>query len=136
MRYLLFLGFLTLLGCHQKKRPTPHNTAVVPIKEVVFEGLNRPWSMAFLSEDEALVTEKNGNLLKIDLRSKTKKIIKGFPTDLTDSIGAVHIGDNSGIYEVLLHPDFSRQSKNLLFVCGKEEGGWQNHKVCHGAIGK
>ena len=122
MRYLLFLGFLTLLGCHQKKRPTPHNTALVSTKEVVFEGLNRPWSMAFLSEDEALVTEKNGNLLKIDLRSKTKKIIKGFPTDLTDSIGAIHIGDNSGIYEVLLHPDFSTNRRIYFSYAAKKRG--------------
>ena len=122
MRYLFFLGFLTLLGCHQKKRPIPHNTAVAPIKEVVFEGLNRPWSIAFLSEQEALVTEKNGNLLKVDLRSKTKKIIKGFPMDLTDSIGAIHIGDNSGIYEVLLHPDFSTNRRIYFSYAAKKRG--------------
>jgi hypothetical protein len=39
----------------------PHITAPdlsEPIKETIIAGLARPWSIAFLSEDEALVTEK------------------------------------------------------------------------------
>nr|WP_250149126.1 PQQ-dependent sugar dehydrogenase [Flagellimonas sp. 389] len=76
------------------------------MKQVVLDNLNHPWSIAFISEDEALISEKDGNLLRVNLESKEKKIIKGFPTDLTDSIRTIHFGDNSGIFEVLVDPDF------------------------------
>ena len=112
--FLLVSVFLLLFSCQRKTNESKNQGALFPEKKVVFEGLNRPWSIAFLSEDNALVTEKNGNLVKINLNSKTKKVIKGFPADLTDSIGAIHIGDNSGIYEVMLHPQF-KENKRIYF---------------------
>jgi glucose/arabinose dehydrogenase len=107
MRYLILLVLALCVGCNQNNPIAEVNTIALPEKQVVFEGLNRPWSIAFLSEEEVLITEKNGALLKVNLNSKSKKVIKGFPADLTDSIGAVHVGDNSGIYEVLKHPEFN-----------------------------
>src|SRR5215210_632909 len=56
---------------------------VKPEKEVVFENLKRPWSIAFLTEEEALVAEKEGDLVKVNLSTKQKVIIKGFPADRT-----------------------------------------------------
>lgn len=93
-----------------------------PVKETVMDGLKRPWSMAFLSENEALVSEKDGDLLKVNLQTKTKTIIQGFPTDLADSLvvvasdyplGTYPTGTNgfkgrynAGILEVKLDPNF------------------------------
>lgn len=57
-----------------------------PQKEVIMENLKRPWSMAFLNADEAIVAEKDGDLLVVNLSTKTRKIIKGFPNDLADSL--------------------------------------------------
>lgn len=79
-------------------------------KETIAEGLKRPWSMAFISEEEALISEKEGDLLKFNLLTKQKTKIQGFPTDLEDSLGG--FGDNTGKFEVLLDPDF----KNNKFV--------------------
>ncbi|MEM8999067.1 MAG: PQQ-dependent sugar dehydrogenase [Bacteroidota bacterium] len=104
MKKSIFL-LLILVACTSepsKKKPIISH----PSKEIVFEGLNHPWSMAFLTENEALVSEKDGDLVKVNLTTKEKKTIKGFPGDLTDSIRAIHFGDNSGIFEVVLHPDF------------------------------
>jgi aldose sugar dehydrogenase len=92
----------------------PHTTAPdlsEPIKETLITGLNRPWSIAFLSEDEALVTEKEGTLMKINLALKTKSIIKGFPAD---TAGARDRGDNSGLFDVVVDPQFDKNK--LIYV--------------------
>ena len=95
---------------------TSHKTfdinLIKPEKEIILEGLKRPWSIAFISEDEVLISEKEGDLLKYNLLKKAKTIIKGFPTDMADSIAYYHPGDNTGKFEVLLDPDF----KNNKFI--------------------
>lgn len=123
MRYLVPI-WLTFIGvsCHQKKSIIDVNPAILPEKQVVFEGLNKPWSIAFLSENEALVTEKNGSLVKVNLTTQSKTVIQGFPSDLTDSIGVVHFGDNSGLFEVLLHPDFAENRTIYFSYTSKKMG--------------
>ena len=95
---------------------TPHKTfdinLINPVKETILEGLKRPWSIAFISEDEVLISEKEGDLVKYNLVKKEKTSITGFPTDMADSIGFYHPGDNTGKFEVLLDPDF----KNNKFI--------------------
>jgi len=95
---------------------TPHKTfdinLIKPEKETILEGLKRPWSAAFISEDEVLISEKEGDLVKYNLLKKEKTIIKGFPADMGDSIDYYHPGDNTGKFEVLLDPDF----KNNKFI--------------------
>ncbi|MBS9461126.1 PQQ-dependent sugar dehydrogenase [Flagellimonas sp. 389] len=108
MKAYILIAVLTLgiIGCKEKIITDKNHHPTVPMKQVVLDNLNHPWSIAFISEDEALISEKDGNLLRVNLESKEKKIIKGFPTDLTDSIRTIHFGDNSGIFEVLVDPDF------------------------------
>ena len=122
MRFVIAFMLLVMVGCQNQVNQKSTNTPVVPIKEVVFEGLNRPWSIVFPNENEAIVTEKNGNMVLVDLIAKTKRTIKGFPVDLTDSIGAVHFGDNSGIYEVLLHPEYAKNQKIYFSYAAKKAG--------------
>ncbi|NDV14471.1 PQQ-dependent sugar dehydrogenase [Muricauda sp. TY007] len=122
MRYYLFPIIILLIGCKNNGRTELTKNPILPKKKIVFEGLNRPWSIAFINDDEALVTEKNGDMVKVNLQNKTKKIIKGFPEDLTDSIGAIHIGDNSGIFDVLLHPDFKENHKLYFSYAAKKKG--------------
>ena len=101
-----------------------------PQKEIVMEGLLHPWSMAFLSENEALVAEKDGDLVRVNLLAKSKFVIKGFPNDLA---GEVTIDNskypfatyppsfdgrtgrfNAGIFEVISDPKF--KSNNFIYV--------------------
>ena len=109
---ILLAAFIICIGCSEKE-VKPSNLPL-PEKEVVMDGFNRPWSIAFLSENDALVTEKNGDLVRVDLTSKTRRVVKGFPKDLTDSIGVVHFGDNSGIFEVITHPNY--YSNQLIYL--------------------
>ncbi|MBQ0735885.1 PQQ-dependent sugar dehydrogenase [Aquimarina celericrescens] len=135
MKKLVFLLFLTaIVGCGKEKKLVHVSTKTKPIKEVIVDSLKHPWSIAFLSEEEVLVSEKDGDLLKVSLSSKKKKVIKGFPRDLTDSIRVVWRGDNSGIFEVLLHPDFKNNNQIYLSYAAKKLNKGSATKVVRAAL--
>jgi aldose sugar dehydrogenase len=104
---------------------TPHKifdiNAIQLQKEIILEGLKRPWSLAFISEDEVLISEKEGDLVKVDLLKKQKIKIKGYPIDLEDSLGG--FGDNTGKFEVLLDPDFKTNRFIYLSYAAKSVKG-------------
>ena len=93
---------------------------------------------SFLSNHEALVSEKDGDLLKVNLQTKEKISIKGFPEDLADSL-VIYAKDyplgtypngtngfkgryNAGILEVKLGPNFSKnQWIYVSYVSEKEK---------------
>lgn len=132
----IILAFLILAACRPELKVAPP-TDPQPIKETVIDGLSRPWSMAFLSESEVLLSEKDGDLLRIDLKTKEKHTIKGFPTDKTDSLSykkadypfgtfppslsdGTKVTYNSGILEVVADPDF--RSNQLLYISYTAQG--------------
>lgn len=111
---------------------------LVPIKETVMDGLRRPWSMAFLNETEVLVTEKDGDLLQVNLQTKEKITITGFPDDVADSLvvvasdyppGTYPTGTNgfkgrynAGILGIQLDPNFSdNQWVYVAYVSEKDK---------------
>jgi len=111
-----------------------------PVKETIIDGLSRPWSMAFLSEDEVVLSEKDGDLLRINLSTKKKHRIKGFPSDKTDSLtykeGVYPIGTfpsalpdgtkvtyNAGILEVLKRPNYTVNQELYISYTTKGEDG-------------
>ena len=126
---------LFLISCQESNRNSQVPLlSINPVKETVMEGLKRPWSMAFLNNDEALLAEKDGHLLKVNLKTKDKTIIKGFPSDLADSLlvyaknyplgtfpssfDGVKGLFNAGIFDVKLDPDFKKnQWIYISYVC-------------------
>ena len=66
--------------------------------EVVVSGLKRPWDVAFLSDEEILVTEKSGRLLRVNLETGAKVAIAGMPKTVVHGQG--------GLHAVVLHPKF------------------------------
>jgi len=107
-----------------------HPTATHPVKETVLEGLAHPWSMAFISEHEALISEKDGHLLKVNLLTKQKFIIKNFPDDLAVKLtidaskyeAGIYPASltgrtgsfNMGIFDVVLDPNFV--TNNFVYI--------------------
>ena len=63
-------------------------------------GLKEPWSLAFISPTQALVTEKNGFLYLIDDGKLADRPITGVP--------AVDTGGQAGLFDVVLHPDYAK----------------------------
>jgi glucose/arabinose dehydrogenase len=74
--------------------------------ETIAEGLEHPWSLAFLPGGSALITERPGRLRIIQNNSLTANAIKGVP--------AVAASGQGGLFDVTLHPDFA--SNNTLFL--------------------
>ena len=65
----------------------------------VLEGLNKPWGMSFIDYDNLLVTQKSGEILKINL--KTKEIL-----NLKHNLDVVEIGWQAGMLDILYHDGF------------------------------
>ncbi|WP_243409916.1 PQQ-dependent sugar dehydrogenase [Pokkaliibacter plantistimulans] len=68
-------------------------------QQVLLERLNQPWSLAFLSGQEVLITEKGGALLRVNLQPRQRQHISGLPTSTVHGQG--------GLLDVALHPDFN-----------------------------
>ncbi|MEL6390106.1 MAG: PQQ-dependent sugar dehydrogenase [Bacteroidota bacterium] len=120
---LAFIGLIGIcISCH-------HNSvdatiaASRPTKVEVLDSLKHPWSIAFISDEDVLITEKDGDLLRVDLSTGARVIIRGFPTDLVDSIRVKDFRDNSGIFEVVLHPQFmDNQWVYISYAAESEQG--------------
>lgn len=136
MKKLLYVLVFIVLSCNKTQKLERVYKKTTPIKEVILDGLQHPWSIAFLSEDEALIAEKDGNLLRASFSSKTKKVIKGFPKDLVDSIRIRYRGDNSGIFEVVLDPDFEKNHHIYLSYAAKQHGKGSTTKVIRAILQK
>jgi len=118
MKKLFFLLGLTIISCGKEQKTKPVSIKSNPVKEIIIDSLKRPWSIAFLSEDEVLVTEKDGDL----------------PRDLTDSIRVIWRGDNSGIFEVRPHPDFKNNKQVYLSYAAKKVGKGSATKVIRATL--
>ncbi len=143
MKPMIVFFLLILASC----KPTPVPLSVSnaqqphdPVKETIIDGLSRPWSMVFLSEDEVLLSEKDGDLLRINLRTGQKKVIRGFPQDRFDTLlfrkafskprtfpaslpDSTKVTYNAGILEVLTDPDFQNNQQVYISYVAKGEGG-------------
>lgn len=125
----IYVLLFVIISCSKVEKPTQTLKKTNPVKEIVVDELKHPWSIAFLSEEETLISEKDGNLLKVNLISKVKTVIKGFPKDLTDSIRTRYRGDNSGIFEVVLDPNFKTNHHIYLSYAAKRSGVGSTTKV-------
>lgn len=81
--------------------------------ELVAEGMNMPWGLAFLPGNELLATDKNGKMYRI--KDKTLQEISGVPP--------VHFRGQGGLLDVALDPDFAaNQFIYLTYSKFKNEG--------------
>jgi glucose/arabinose dehydrogenase len=74
-------------------------------------GLDLPWSIAFLPDGSALVTELGGKLLHIDP--------SGAPAVPVENIPPVYFAGQGGLFDVVLHPRFA---ENQLVYFSFAEG--------------
>ncbi|MFK8056010.1 MAG: PQQ-dependent sugar dehydrogenase [Saprospiraceae bacterium] len=83
--------------------------------ETVVDGMEVPYSMAFLPGGDMLVTERGGEVFRVDPSGKT--------TELT-GVPAVRAQVQGGMHNVLLHPDFANnQYVYLSYGALKKDGG-------------
>ena len=81
--------------------------------ETFAEGLQSPWSMAFLPDGRALITEKPGRLRVVDAAGKLQ------PKPLT-GVPEVFYSGQAGLFDVLPATDFAQSQQIFLsYACGK-----------------
>lgn len=81
-------------------------TETLTIKlDTIFSGIEAPWDMNWLPNGDMLLTDRSGDLYRIDASSKHYKI-KGVPK--------VRSKQQAGLFEVLLHPNF--KENNFVYL--------------------
>jgi glucose/arabinose dehydrogenase len=70
--------------------------------EVVADGLNTPWGLAFLPDGRLLVTERtlNGGTLRIVDKGRLSAPVAGTPK--------VHVQQDAGMFDVEVHPQYAK----------------------------
>ena len=92
----------------------------------VAEGLQNPWSLAFLPDKRMLVTERPGRLRLVGADGKLSEPVAGLP--------AVDARGQGGLLDVALDPNFA--SNRLIYWSYAEprEGGVNNTAVARGKL--
>ncbi len=90
---VLMLALLTS-GCEAEAPLAGHRL------QILAEGLDHPWALAFLPDSGILVTERSGRLLRIDPDDGQRQAIGGVP--------AVAARGQGGLLDIALHPEFRR----------------------------
>lgn len=80
--------------------------------QVVAQGLQNPWAVAFLPDGQFLVTERPGRMRVIAADGKLGQPIEGLP--------AIAAGGQGGLLDVVLDSDFA--SNRTLYFCYAEPG--------------
>ncbi|MGC8121697.1 PQQ-dependent sugar dehydrogenase [Marinobacter sp. VGCF2001] len=102
----LVAGVLITLVSSASARDTYESDKLAYRVDTVAEGLEHPWSLAFLPDDTALVTEREGRLRRLVEGRLLPEPVTGLPELVVSGQG--------GLLDVRLHPDF--QNNRLLFL--------------------
>lgn len=92
--------------------------------ETLAEGLDHPWSLAFLPGGGMLVSERTGKLLLVG-DDGSKQTVHDFNDN--GEFPEVHFGDGlqAGVFDVVLHPQFEENNLVYIAYAGKV-GGEEN----------
>ena len=74
--------------------------------ETFSNGFDIPWGMAFLTNKDLIVSDRNGSLWLVDYKSKTRTQIIGVPK--------VRYKGQGGLLDVQVHPDFIKN--NFIYI--------------------
>ncbi len=89
---------------------------------IITNQLDRPWSLALLPDGGYLVTEKTGQLRRVNAQGQLSEPIAGLPE--------VSVVGQGGLLDVILHPNFSsNQWLYISFVSGSAVKGYSTEVV-------
>ena len=85
--------------------------------QTLVQGLTHPWSMAWLPNGDMLVTEREGQLRRIDRNFRLDpRPIEGLPKD-------IEVSGQGGLFDVVLHPDHARNGWIYFSYAQRQAGG-------------
>jgi glucose/arabinose dehydrogenase len=112
VRLLFALAAALPLGtAAQTHRSDEHSFRLVKL----VEGLEQPWSLAFLPDGRMLITEKAGRLRVVSQGKLLQEPIEGLPQ--------VTVHGQGGLHDVALHPQFSKNSLVYLAYAARGSDG-------------
>ncbi|RZL14545.1 MAG: PQQ-dependent sugar dehydrogenase [Pedobacter sp.] len=94
---LSFLSSLTVKS-EQKFAAVADTTKLEITPEVLYDGLNNPWGMVWLSDGRMLIKERSGEILVFKNDKFTGQKLSGVP--------AVFAKGQGGLMDIKLHPDY------------------------------
>lgn len=103
----------------------PAPVAVEVTVEEVAAGLEAPWSLAFLPDGDMLVTEKVGNLRRIDAAGRVSAPLAGVPE--------VHAVGQGGLLDVVLSPAFA-EDRTIFFTFAEPAGSGNSRAAIARAV--
>lgn len=83
--------------------------------DIAVKDLIAPWDLAFISDEEILVTEKAGRLWRVSLMNGSRTAVTGVP--------AVTVAGQGGLLAVILHPAFDRNGLIYLSLAVRGDNG-------------
>ncbi|HEX5079679.1 MAG TPA: PQQ-dependent sugar dehydrogenase [Geminicoccaceae bacterium] len=118
--FAILLTCALTLGCERVPRADVPQTPVASEQArfrvvVLAEGLEHPWSLAFLPDGDLLVTERPGRL----------RIVRAGVLDPAplDGVPEVYASGQGGLLDIALDPDFSSNRLVYLSYAARGEGG-------------
>ena len=106
---LIALATLLVLAACTTQAPTNEQTIQTQETTILLEpllsGLEHPWAVAFLNEEELLITERPGRIQHHNLATNTTTQVTGLPTIAASGQG--------GLLDLALHPQF--EENNLIY---------------------
>jgi len=108
---LLAFALLPALAAAQDIRSEEHAFRVVKL----VQGLEHPWSVAFLPDGRMLVTERPGRLRVVSAGKLDPQPVAGVPEVVAQGQG--------GLFDIVLHPRFSENSLVYFSYNGRGPGG-------------
>jgi len=115
--FILFLSLVMSNCSGQKDQPhnNPDPAASHPVRaEILAEGLENPWSMAFLPDGRILIAERPGRLRVFADNELKEQEIEGLPPVWPNGQG--------GLLDIVLHPDFETNQLVYLAYASQENG--------------
>jgi len=94
----------------------------------IADRLLRPWDIAFPNAQTALVTEKEGTIVRVNLLTGEKQPLSGLPTDVNIR-NRTGLGDNSGLFGIKLDPEFANNQWIYFSYASADEKGNTTTKV-------
>jgi len=108
---LLSLLFAGAGACQDAVPVAPSGETKIEVTTVA-QGLEHPWSLAFLPDGRMLVTERPGRLRYVSAEGRLSGPIAGLPEVFAEGQG--------GLLDVILDPDFARNS--IIYLSYAEPG--------------
>lgn len=111
--FTVLLAFLALPAWAEKPVVIKSQAATFQLTTIT-SGLGIPWGLAFISDTDIIITERDGNIRLVNVETGKLRTLKGAPAVLADGQG--------GMLDVAVPPDF-KAGDWIYFTFVRDRGG-------------